>query len=81
MSGIVQAILTDKELERLIAWGEFVDGADYPLMSDERRLLSKLEAWHRSVACKTCAPGGGSCPLPEPGRIDPADRMRPDPRK
>lgn len=70
MSGIVQAVFTDHELEWLVAWGEIAaEAADYVVTDEERHLLGKLRGMAQSVSCKPCREGG-SCRV---GSVTPAD--------
>jgi hypothetical protein len=70
MSGIVQAFLTDDELDTLVRWGEEMSNAGLADDDHSRHLLGKLRGMAQSVSCKPCREGG-SCKVP--GAVTPAD--------
>lgn len=76
MSGLVNAYLTDNELELLVQWGELAN-ADKG-NSTERHLLGKLKGMAMSVSCKSCTTckgaEGETCAIPRSSHsVSPAD--------
>lgn len=70
MSGIVNAFLTDDELETLVAWGEAAAESAEGIVTDhERHLLGKLRGMAQTVACRACTTCAGaegeSCSIPQ----------------
>lgn len=51
MSGVVEVTLTDKEVARLLAWGDFFGDQGSPL-------FLRLEGYEHALACRpeVCAP-------------------------
>lgn len=70
MSGVVTVVLTDKEVDLLVQWGEIIDnegpqfrnGEEY--FNRDRAMLNKLTGYQASLSCKI-TPDGPVCRIPE----------------
>lgn len=55
MSGVVEIVLTDKELDYILSWPK---GLRMPIGGDEMSLYRKLEGYKHALECRPtlCAP-------------------------